>query len=51
VGHYRKLHSEDLQSLYSYWFEILKGRNYLEDLGTDRKITVEWILEKYGGKV
>jgi hypothetical protein len=30
--------------------ENLKGRNYLEDLGVDRKIILEWILGKWGGK-
>jgi hypothetical protein len=26
------------------WFENLKGRDYLKDLGVDRKIILEWIL-------
>jgi len=26
----------------------LKGRDYLEDLGTDLKIILRWILKKYG---
>jgi hypothetical protein len=34
-----------------FWSEILKGRNHSEDLGADVKIILEWILEKYGGKV
>jgi hypothetical protein len=35
-------------------FEILigkhEGKNHLEDLGMDGRITSEWILESYGGK-
>jgi hypothetical protein len=31
--------------------ENLKGRDNSEDLGTDGKIIVEWILGKQGGKV
>jgi hypothetical protein len=34
-----------------FWSENLRGRDYMEDLGTDRKIILEWILEKQGGKV
>jgi len=30
--------------------EKVKEREHSEDLGTDCKITLEWILEKYGGK-
>jgi hypothetical protein len=26
--------------------EKLKGRDYLEDLGVDRRIILEWILEE-----
>jgi hypothetical protein len=33
------------------WLGNLKGRDYLEDLGVDRKIILEWILRKYCGKV
>jgi hypothetical protein len=28
-----------------------EGRNHSEDLGVDRKITLEWILGKWGGNV
>jgi hypothetical protein len=31
--------------------ENLKGRDHLEDLGVDEKITSEWILGKQDGKV
>jgi hypothetical protein len=31
--------------------ENLKGRDHSEDLGVDGKITLEWILGKYSGKV
>jgi hypothetical protein len=33
-----------------FWLEYLKGRDHLEDLGTD-KIILERILGKQGGKV
>jgi hypothetical protein len=31
--------------------EILKGRDFLEDLGVDGNIILKWILEKQGGMV
>jgi hypothetical protein len=31
--------------------EGLKGIDHLEDISVDEKIILEWILEKYGGKV
>jgi hypothetical protein len=31
--------------------ENLKGRDDAENLDVDGKIILEWILEKYGGKV
>jgi len=34
-----------------FWLENLKGRDQLEDLGIHGKVTLEWILGKYGGKV
>jgi len=34
-----------------FWLEIFKGREHLEDLGIDGKIILEWILDKFGGKV
>jgi len=33
------------------WFENLEGREPSEDLGVDRKIILEWITGKQGGKV
>jgi hypothetical protein len=33
-----------------FWFENLKGGD-LEYLVVDRKIILEWILGKYGGRV
>jgi hypothetical protein len=32
----------------TFWLEILKGRDALEDLGVDGKITLAWILGKIG---
>jgi hypothetical protein len=34
-----------------FWFENLKRRDYLEDLGIDGKIILEWILGKEHGRV
>jgi hypothetical protein len=34
-----------------FLFENLKGRDYLADQGTDEKLILKRILEKYGGKV
>jgi hypothetical protein len=31
--------------------ENLKGRDHSEYVGIDERITLEWILEKYGRKV
>jgi hypothetical protein len=31
-----------------FWSENLKGRDDSEDLGVDRRIILEWILEKIG---
>jgi hypothetical protein len=30
----------------NFWSENLKGRDDLEDLGVDGRVTVEWILGK-----
>jgi hypothetical protein len=37
--------------LTTLWSKNLKGRDYSEDLNVDGKITLEWVIEKYGGKV
>jgi hypothetical protein len=34
-----------------FWLENRKDGNHLEDLGLDGKIILEWILEKYSGKL
>jgi len=34
-----------------FWLENLKGRDHSEDLGTDGKMLLEWILGKLGGNV
>jgi hypothetical protein len=34
-----------------FWSEKLQGRDHSEDLGTDGRIILEWILEKQGVKV
>jgi len=52
---WRRLHNEALHNLYSshtkFWSANQKVRNYPEDLGLDRRIILEWVLEKYGGKL
>jgi hypothetical protein len=34
-----------------YWWENLKERDHVKDLGVDGKGVLEWILGKYGEKV
>jgi hypothetical protein len=34
-----------------FCLENLKGRNHTADLGVDGRILLEWILQKYDGKV
>jgi hypothetical protein len=34
-----------------FWLENGKGRNNSEDLGVDGKVILEWISEKWSGKV
>jgi len=34
-----------------FWWEILKGSDYSEDLGVDRNITLKWILGQKGEKI
>jgi hypothetical protein len=29
-----------------FWFEGMKGRDHLEDLGVDGRLILDWILEK-----
>jgi len=36
---------------YKSWSEKLMGRDHLEDLGMDGKVTLEWMLEKLGGRM
>jgi hypothetical protein len=31
-----------------FWLESLKGREHLEDLGIDERITLKWVLGKEG---
>jgi hypothetical protein len=31
-------HTEEMRNVYKIWLENLKGRDYLEDVGIDRKI-------------
>jgi hypothetical protein len=34
-----------------FWFESLKGRDHLEDVGIDGRIILQRILGKQGGKL
>jgi hypothetical protein len=34
-----------------FWLKNMKGRDHLEDLDIDRRIILEWILEKKEWKV
>jgi hypothetical protein len=42
---------EAIRNAYSISVGKPEGKNHLEDLGTDGKIMLEWILGKQGGKV
>jgi hypothetical protein len=41
----------EMRNAYKILVGNLKGRDYSEDLGVDRKILLQWILGKQGGKV
>jgi hypothetical protein len=40
----------EMRNSYKIVFEYLKGRDHMEDLGTDRWIILEWILAKQCGR-
>jgi hypothetical protein len=40
-----------VRNAYIFWLEDLKGRDHYEDLGVDRKIILEWMLGKQGGRM
>jgi hypothetical protein len=42
---------EEIKKYAKFWSENLKGRDYLENLGIDGRITSELILEKQGGEL
>jgi hypothetical protein len=35
----------------TFWFNYLKGRDHLENLGVDGKVMLEWISGKQGGNM
>jgi hypothetical protein len=37
--------------MYTKLLQNLNGKRHLEDAGADRKIILEWILQKQGGKM
>jgi hypothetical protein len=48
VGHVAYM--VQMRNAFKYWQEILKERNYSEDLDVDRKIIMEWFLGKWSGR-
>jgi hypothetical protein len=46
VGSWTRLHNEETRTAQQFWLENTKGRGHSEDLGGDRRIILEWILEK-----
>jgi hypothetical protein len=44
VGHIAYVGERKIHTV--FWLECLKGREHLEDLDIDERITLEWILEK-----
>jgi hypothetical protein len=45
------MHGRDEKFIQNVGQKNLKERDHSEDLGVDEKMILEWILEKYGGKV
>jgi hypothetical protein len=41
----------EMRNAYNFWLENLTGRDHSEDLGVDERIILEWILQKYGGRL
>jgi hypothetical protein len=39
------------RGVYSSFWVNMKERNYSEDLGVDRVITLKWIFKKYNGRM
>ena len=37
--------------LIGFWWGNLRDRDHLEDIGIDRRIILEWILEKLVGRI
>ena len=35
------------RDVYRIWWANLMERNYLEDLGTDERIILKWVLKKW----
>jgi hypothetical protein len=44
-------HMGDMRNTYNFRLEYLYARDHLEDLGINGKITLQYILNRQGGKL
>jgi hypothetical protein len=41
----------EMRNAYKFFDGNLEGKDHMENLGVHRRIMLEWILEKWGGKL